>query len=364
MSWSKFSALVVLAAAGLTASACASAASGPGTTPPAASQKAFSATATPIGSPDQSALAGQSVSGILVPPPVPNYLPAVVQLSVPSSDVLWVLLENQYLYRSTDRGTSWQQQPVPPGNFPHPEISFVDDHNGWMATGGVPETQCNGAGTSVWRTSDSGTTWRLVASVTEGAPAFRQCKQGLSFIDTTHGFLAASDPNSPPTIYRTADGGQTWAGSTLPDPPGFTTQPGGFVLHAGLVRAFGNSLLVPAAGMQMGAQAEVEYVFRSVDGGATWGYLVTVGSGPVGVTFVTLSRWLKLSNDGTGMETTDGGKTWHSYPNGYQSAAGVASTFVFGDPLLGYGTVRGGISRTVDGGLHWTFIKTPGVYEP
>ena len=176
MSWSKFSALVVLAAAGLTASACASAASGPGTTPPAASQKAFSATATPIGSPDQSALAGQSVSGILVPPPVPNYLPAVVQLSVPSSDVLWVLLENQYLYRSTDRGTSWQQQPVPPGNFPHPEISFVDDHNGWMATGGVPETQCNGAGTSVWRTSDSGTTWRLVASVTEGAPAFRQCK--------------------------------------------------------------------------------------------------------------------------------------------------------------------------------------------
>jgi photosystem II stability/assembly factor-like uncharacterized protein len=143
-------------------------------------------------------------------------------------------------------------------------------------------------------------------------------------------------------------------------PDGFPqgSQQGASFMPTVLSRPFRGYLLVA------GAQAETEYVFRPVDDGASWSYLVTVGSGPVGVTFVTLSRWLKLSNDGTGMETTDSGKTWHSYPNGYQNAAGVASTFIFGAPLVGYGTVRGGISRTVDGGLHWTSIKTPGVYEP
>jgi photosystem II stability/assembly factor-like uncharacterized protein len=60
------------------------------------------------------------------------------------------------------------------------------------------------------------------------------------------------------------------------------------------------------------------------------------------------------------LETVDAGKTWHSYSSDYQDAAGVASVFVFGDPLAGYGSVRGGIRRTIDGGLHWSLIKTPG----
>jgi len=358
VNWRGCVGLIGLAAVGLATSACGSTAAKPGLTATANGQSVRPTTVAETPSP------GRTVPGVLVAPPAANYLPADVQLSAPSSAVVWLLLENQYLYRSTDRGTTWQQRAMPPGNYPKPEVSFVDDHDGWFATGGVPETQCNGAGTEIWRTSDAGSTWTLVASVGPGAIGYRQCKEGLSFVDPAHGFLAAWDPNSRPTVYRTADGGLTWAASTLPDPPGFTTQPGGFALQAGLVRAFDSTLLIPAWGMQEGAQAETEYVFRSVDGGATWHYLVAGGSGPNNVTFVTLSRWLMLSNDGSGMETTDGGKTWHSYPNGYQNAAGVASTFAFGDPLVGYGTVRGGISRTVDGGLHWTSIKTPGVYEP
>jgi photosystem II stability/assembly factor-like uncharacterized protein len=112
--------------------------------------------------------------------------------------------------------------------------------------------------------------------------------------------------------------------------------------------------------MQPDAQMETEYIFRSADGGATWTYLATAGPGINNVTFVTQSRWLKISNSGSALETTDAGKTWHSYSSDYQNAAGVPSVFVFGDSLVGYGTVRGGIQRTVDGGLHWSLIKTPG----
>jgi photosystem II stability/assembly factor-like uncharacterized protein len=60
------------------------------------------------------------------------------------------------------------------------------------------------------------------------------------------------------------------------------------------------------------------------------------------------------------VETTDAGKTWHPYPADYTQAAGVAPDVVFADPLVGYATVRGGITRTVDGGSHWTAIETPG----
>jgi photosystem II stability/assembly factor-like uncharacterized protein len=344
----------------VTASACNSTVGGPASTTSPGATPTVAAT---------SAIAASPVPGILVPPSTPIPLPAEASLSAPSSDVVWVLIDGTFLYRSSNRGTTWGQRPIPPGDFPRPEISFVDDQQGWFATGGVPETQCNAAGTAVWHTSDGGTIWQQVASVdwqhqAPGRIGYRQCKEGLSFVDAMHGFLGASDPNSRPTIYRTADGGLTWAASTLPDPPGFVTYGSGDSLNPGLARGFGKTLLIPAWGMQPGAQMETEYIFRSVDGGATWTYLAAAGQGIDNVTFVTESRWLKISNDGSALETTDAGKTWHSYPSDYQNAAGVPSVFVFGDSVVGYGTVRGGINRTVDGGLHWALIKTPGAYQP
>jgi len=60
------------------------------------------------------------------------------------------------------------------------------------------------------------------------------------------------------------------------------------------------------------------------------------------------------------METTDGGATWHAYTTDYSQAAPIAPDIVFGDAQVGYAIVRGSIQRTVDGGAHWTTIKTPG----
>jgi photosystem II stability/assembly factor-like uncharacterized protein len=135
---------------------------------------------------------------------------------------------------------------------------------------------------------------------------------------------------------------------------------GGDTLLAGVVRAFGSTLLIPAWGMQPGAQTETEYAFDSTDGGATWAYLATTRSGSNNVTFVSESRWLELIVPGESVETTDAGKTWHAYPSDYSQAAPVAPQIVFGDSSVGYATVRGSIQRTTDAGLHWTYIKTPG----
>jgi photosystem II stability/assembly factor-like uncharacterized protein len=292
-------------------------------------------------------------------------MPTTAQLSAAPGGVVWAFVAGGVLYRSSDRGDTWEQRPLPQylGGGGPPEVAFVDAQDGWYSTGGVPETECNGAGEQVWRTTTGGAAWELVAAVSlpgggSGGIALAQCKQGLSFVDSTHGFLDAWGDNHQPTIYRTSDGGRTWLATTLPDPPGFTTEAGGFVLRAGLVSGFGSTLVVSAYTSVGGSLRQ--YVYRSGDGGATWTYAASPPNPADTVAFVTATRWLQVIEPGQSLETTDAGKTWHSYPSDYSQAAPIAPQVVFGDQLVGYATVRGGIQRTADGGLHWTEIKTPG----
>ena len=243
------------------------------------------------------------------------------------------------------------------------QFSFADELNGWLATPGVPETECGGQGVEIWRTTDGAASWNMIASVASpqggsSGIAFTQCKESLSFTDPLHGFLGAWGNLGRPAIYATADGGRTWKGATLPDPPGFVTQ-GGPGLRAGLVKRFGGTLLVLATSDQGDG-----YVFRSPDEGASWTYLAKAGGGANYLTFVTASRWLVINNDATAVETTDGGSSWHPFTTDYSNAAGVPTFFVFGDANVGYGTVRGGMERTLDGGAHWSIIETPGVFWP
>jgi photosystem II stability/assembly factor-like uncharacterized protein len=326
------------------------------------------------------ALAPSNETGLVVKSPSPTLIPmpTTVQLSASSDNVVWAYVANSALFRSTDRGDTWERRPVPEsiGQGP-PEVSFVDDGTGWFSTGGSLEGQCTGAGIVVWRTLDAGASWKRVGLIPGlfdvGITGYPQCEAGLSFVDGGMlGFLPAWDDSHPSSIYRSSDDGQSWGdgAAKLRDPPGFRTQAGGYNLRAGLVRSFGpcepaqvgescSLLLVPVWGIQPGTQAESQYVFTSTDG-INWFYLATAPSGSSHVTLVSWSRWLELSAPGQSVETTDAGKTWHPYPSDYSQAAPVAPQIVFGDALVGYATVRGSIQRTVDGGLHWTYIKTPG----
>jgi len=130
----------------------------------------------------------------------------------------------------------------------------------------------------------------------------------------------------------------------------------GDALRAGRVKSFGPTLLVQAYGMQ--PNGFHGYVFQSSDGGSTWTYLADL-SRPLDVTFVTATRWIEIVGH---MESTDSGRTWHPFTSDYHSqAAGAAPQVVFADPLIGYATVRSDIQRTIDGGAHWTHIRTPGM---
>jgi photosystem II stability/assembly factor-like uncharacterized protein len=286
-------------------------------------------------------------------------LPSTAQIDAPSGSVVWALVADRRLFRSTDRGDSWQERPAP-AKLPV-VLSFIDDHEGWALAGGSaappPGGACTGAVT-LQHTSDAGATWQqLAATGLDPGP----CKATVRFADALRGFIAAHDPAGSPIVYRTADGGLSWTASKrLADPPGFTTGPTGPTLGVGRIAIFGIAHLLTA--FPMNPATGTMYAYRSTDGGVSWTYVAKAPDPLEEIAYVTATRWLQIGAPSQSKETTVTGATWHAYTTDYQQAAPVAPAVTFGDAQVGYATVRGAIQRTVDGGAHWTAIRTPGTF--
>ena len=285
--------------------------------------------------------------------PSPIALPSFAQLSAPSGTVVWALVAGTRLFRSSDRGDTWVERSLPPV-LVNVEIAFADDTNGLLLNAGSAATQCQIQTAPLWKTADGAASWQQIAA---SGIADGMCKSGLSSGDASHALFTAWSPNAAPVIYRTADGGQTWKASTpLPDPPGFTTKGSGATLHPGRPRAFGSIVLVDAVGGGQGTR----YIFRSTDSGGTFTYSSTAPTVEGSLAIVTAARWLAIATPNASKQTVDGGASWQPYPTDYSQAAPIAPDFVFGHTDIGYATVRGAVQRTMDAGLHWTTIKTPG----
>ena len=266
-------------------------------------------------------------------------------MAAAGNGVVWVFINGDHLFRSSDKGDTWTERTLPQGASPSARIAFVNANDGWLLSSGTSATACSGQAATLWRTSDGGATWtNLNATGIDAA----QCKDSVAFVDAQRGYIGAWDANTQPKIYRTTDGGKTWVSSTLPNPP--AQRPATFA-------DFGTVVLTSA---ESAAAPSRFYSFRSTDGGATW---TGASAGPVegiAIVFISPTRWLQIGAPSQSQETTDGGASWHAFTTDYQQAAPVAPQIVFGDANTGYATVRGSIQRTADGGAHWTAIKTPG----
>lgn len=291
------------------------------------------------------------------PPPV---LPGTAQLVAPSPNVVWALIDYQALFRSSDQGNTWENRTLPAPFGGRPFISFVDERQGWLLMPGSPATQCEEATADVWHTADGAATWQ---QLNVSGIAKSQCKDGIWFVDLTHGFISAADPNHRPTIYRTLDGGSTWSATTLPDPPDFQSAAGGFTLYIRWLKPFGRTLYLEAHGSQDGAIHDRNYIFRSTDGGATWQWLTKAP--PMGIVMVTEARWLILVGGEAPQETVNGGQQWHPFTTDLNLDSPVlgGTQIVFADALVGYETGRGLLQRTNNGGAHWVRIAIPGMSQ-
>ncbi len=237
-------------------------------------------------------------------------------------------------------------------------MNFINDREGWLLRTQLPGSGCGQDPYALWHTIDAGLSWSRLGPDSEfDGPLFIQCKRSMAFADPLRGVVSSVAQDMATWVRRTTDNGKTWSeGVALPAPPGFNT--GGYGVEPGQPRWFGSTILVDAQGIVSGQLQR--FVYRSVDAGATWTLAATTPDATGTFAFVTATRWLQVGAPGQHEETTDGGSTWHRYASDYAQAAPIAPQIVFGDENVGYATVRGAIQRTLDGGAHWSTIKTPG----
>jgi hypothetical protein len=153
-----------------------------------------------------------------------NVLPASGNGYFPNASRGWVLSGN-ILNRTTDGGRTWTQTQVP---FSGGLIQFINDANGFVL---------NGEGVGMmkqpiyfYQTTDGGATWTLkytddpLAEGTNPSIPFSGFKNSMTFRDTLRGWISGNSPAVGSVyLYKTTDGGTTWAQQNLTLPSGYSS---------------------------------------------------------------------------------------------------------------------------------------------
>ena len=221
------------------------------------------------------------------------------------------------------------------------KISFFSEQIGWIS-GGINTAPYHAV---LLRTLDAGATWSQVDLRPYAVGQFIT----LTFVDQNILYACGTDLTVTigvnRRIYKSADGGATWA--KLPS-TGFT---GSFSLH------FFNE--------QVGLSANAGYIQKTTDGGQTWRTTYNAGgvNGIDKLRFVTPSNGFAAGglfydriNAGTLLRTLDGGETWQQVPWPH----GAITQIDFVSATVGYiSTVPAKLYKTTDGGQTWNLINTP-----
>lgn len=245
---------------------------------------------------------------------------------------------------------NWQLLGASPQNGQkQDDVFFINPNRGWSV---------NGSG-RVFRTTDGGATW---AQQWQRPGSYFRC---IGFIDTLNGFLGNIGPNYFPGVtdqmplYRTTDGGQSWQAV----PPTQIDGP----MPAGLCAI---QVIDPQHIVAAGRVGGPAVWMRSEDGGATWTSAslgahiqmitdVYFSSPDTGYVFGGTNANIQLSNARI-IRTTDGGATWTTVYTGERTFE-LCWKASFPTAEAGYATLLNYapnyadryLAKTLDGGATW-----------
>ncbi len=265
----------------------------------------------------------------------------------------------QPLWRTDDGGRQWVQAPLGGAVV---DVSAIGA-DVWALTDDCPRAFTAGCTAQVEASADSGATWTDAGPVPVGPGTLE-----LARITVSRAYvLSAPGGAGPGSLAFTADGGATWSARPVP----CTSQSGAELA------ASGTDDLWLLCGGQPSAGNQAKEVFRSSDGGSTWGLAARVpgpdsAAAPVGslpalgyVAPVALGHktlavaspslaWLQPDRGGV-LVTHDGGVTWEPVADlaaaGFGTGAPGNLTFI--SAARGWVCELGvGLWRTTDG-QHW-----------
>ena len=241
------------------------------------------------------------------------------------------------LYRTDDGGLTWTVYPVPFGGG---DLTFIDESHGWMmAALGA------GAGSmavAIYKTDDGGSTWTQtytndpnLANAGESLP-LGGIKNNLTPLDADTAWVGGVI-YSPETfyLYKTSDGGRTWAPQTIPTAPGMQNTE--VAVDTGPIFPTRSDGILP---IRFSGETQRTGFYATHDGGVSWEF-VTFMPGSGEVDFVSPSDGFFWTGEQF-FVTLDGAQTWTS----------INPNVLFGDTFAGMDFVN---TRT---GWVWTYDQT------
>ncbi|HKI02725.1 MAG TPA: YCF48-related protein [Thermoanaerobaculia bacterium] len=294
-------------------------------------------------------------------------------------DELWVAPESGSLLHSTNRGLDWTSVPLPTGN-PTSSRPYIEDiaaiPGGAVVRAAVSVGNGQG-GFALLKTDDGGASWTqilgppsvyvgvfqiapslpstlyelgstgFVRSI-DGGASWQVRLEGLSPIEYIYGFTVT--PSAPAVLYltgfnpqvlRSTDGGASWTNRSAGLPGLYTI---GFA-----VDPLDPDLLY--AGPQSFSPAQGHGVWKSRDGGATWGRVGQALRNQIvsALAASSIPGRLYAAVAGRILRSTDGGVSWADRSGGLQSFETRELSIDPSDPERVYAATLNGLWALEDG---------------
>ena len=288
-------------------------------------------------------------------------------VSAVSPRVAWASGDKGTYARTIDGGRTWTSGTVPGAEeLDFRDVDAFDAETAYLLSIGEGEKS------RIYKTTDGGRRWELQFK-SERAAAFYD---SMAFWDRDRG-IAVSDPvNGRFLVIQTSDGGRTWRETPADGMPPALEGEGAFAASGTCIAVEGKHNAWFATGGPNGAR-----VFRSTDGGRTWAVAATPlvsgkSAGVFSITFWDARRGVVVGADYTKegeagnnvAVTADGGRTLAlikgAGPGGYRSCV----VFVPGTgsrraaPTL-FAVGPTGSEFSTDGGQSWTSFGTGGYHS-
>jgi photosystem II stability/assembly factor-like uncharacterized protein len=274
-------------------------------------------------------------------------------ISAVNENVAWASGAKGTFLKTTDGGRTWAVQTMPgAADLDFRDVEALDERTVYLLSSGA------GPLSRIYKTSNGGESWALLHTNLD-PKGFLDC---MAFWDETHGIVVGDPAGGRFTILTTSDG-VTWRKRQGPKA---NSGEGAFAASGSCVFTRGTREVWFGTGGAGGAR-----VFHSTDGGETWSVAQTpvrhdsANAGIFSLAFADGRYGIAVGGDYTKPEdstgnfaiTEDGGKTWKasaSGPSGYRSAV----VHLEGARWIAVGTPGADLSR--DGGRSWFPIDGAG----